>query len=119
MNYQVAVPPILLWAGIGEMSRMGDTVISPFLGPRFKAAMVTTDLPLEPDRPIDFGLQDFCNKCGKCAELCPSQSISYGDKVMTNGYEKWRDYGSQTVGIPAAPVNPMVLLFRNRDYLLR
>ncbi|THB80738.1 MAG: hypothetical protein D3926_05575, partial [Desulfobacteraceae bacterium] len=27
MNYQVAVPPILLWAGIGDMSRMGDTII--------------------------------------------------------------------------------------------
>jgi len=89
MNYQVAVPPILLWAGIGEMSRMGDVVISPFLGPRFKAAIVTTDMPLDIDRPIDFGLQDFCQKCGKCAEHCPSQAISYGDKIMHNGYEKW------------------------------
>jgi reductive dehalogenase len=89
MNYQVAVPPILLWSGIGEMSRMGDVVVNPFLGPRFKAAVVTTDMPLEIDRPIDFGLQDFCNKCGKCAEMCPSQAISYGDKIMHNGYEKW------------------------------
>jgi reductive dehalogenase len=89
MNYQVVVPPILLWAGIGEMSRIGDVVLNPFLGPRFKAAVVTTDLPMEIDRPIDFGLQDFCSKCGKCAQLCPSQSISYGDKVMHNGYEKW------------------------------
>jgi ferredoxin len=44
---------------------------------------------MEIDRPIDFGLQDFCSKCGKCAQLCPSQSISYGKKVMHNGYEKW------------------------------
>ncbi|MCF6249375.1 MAG: reductive dehalogenase [Desulfobacula sp.] len=89
MNYQVAVPPILLWSGIGEMSRMGDVVVNPFLGPRFKAAVVTTDMPLEIDRPVNFGLQDFCNKCGKCAEMCPSQAISYGDKIMHNGYEKW------------------------------
>ncbi len=89
MNYQVAVPPILLWAGLGEMSRIGDVVLNPFLGPRYKAAVVTTDMPLESDRPIDFGLQDFCHKCGKCAELCPSQSISYGNKAMHNGYEKW------------------------------
>jgi len=91
MNYQVAVPPILLWSGIGEMSRMGDVVLNPFLGPRYKAAVVTTDMPLKIDRPIDFGLQDFCNKCGKCAELCPSQAISYGDKTMHNGYEKWEN----------------------------
>ena len=89
MNYQVAVPPILLWSGIGEMSRMGDVVLNPFLGPRFKAAVVTTDMPLEIDRPIDFGLQDFCSKCGRCAEMCPSQAISYGDKGIHNGYAKW------------------------------
>ena len=89
MNYQVVVPPILLWAGLGEMCRIGDVVLNPFLGPRFKAAVVTTDLPMAVDKPIDFGLQDFCSKCGKCAEACPSQSISYGDKVMYNGYEKW------------------------------
>jgi len=89
MNYQVVVPPILLWAGLGEMSRMGDTVLNPFLGPRFKAAVVTTDLPLAIDKPIDFGLQDFCNQCGKCAEHCPSQAITYGEKVMHNGYERW------------------------------
>jgi reductive dehalogenase len=89
MNYQIVLPPILLWAGLGEMSRMGDAVLNPFLGPRFKAAVVTTDLPLAVDKPIDFGLQDFCTKCMKCAKECPSQAISYGDKVMHNGYERW------------------------------
>jgi len=88
-NYQVVVPPILLWAGIGEMSRIGDIVVSPFLGPRFKASVVTTDLPLAVDKPIDFGLQDFCTKCMQCARYCPSGAISFGEKVMFNGYEKW------------------------------
>jgi 3-chloro-4-hydroxyphenylacetate reductive dehalogenase len=87
--YDVVVPPILLWAGLGEMSRIGDSVLHPFLGPRFKAAVVTTDLPLMPDRPIDFGLQDFCSKCQKCARECPSGAISDGGKEMHNGYEKW------------------------------
>lgn len=89
MNYQVVVPPILLWAGLGEMCRIGDVVLSPFLGPRFKAAIVTTDLPLAVDKPVDFGLQDFCSKCGKCAKACPAQAISYKGKVMYNGYERW------------------------------
>jgi reductive dehalogenase len=88
-NYQVAVPPILLLAGLGEMCRIGDIVLNPFLGPRFKAAVVTTDLPLVPDKPIDFGLQAFCNSCMKCARECPSGAISFGDKVVHNGYEKW------------------------------
>ena len=88
-NYQVVLPPILLWAGLGEMSRIGDCVVNPFLGPRFKAAVVTTDLPLFPDKPIDFGLQDFCSKCKKCARECPSGALSDGGKEMHNGYEKW------------------------------
>ena len=88
-NYQVVLPPILLWAGLGEMSRIGDCVVNPFLGPRFKAAVVTTDLPLAPDKPIDFGLQDFCSKCKKCARECPSGALSSGAKEMHNGYEKW------------------------------
>ena len=88
-NYQIVVPPILLWAGLGEMSRIGDCVVNPFLGPRFKAAIVTTDMPLATDKPIDFGLQDFCSKCKKCARECPSGALSSGDKELHNGYEKW------------------------------
>ncbi len=87
--YDVLVPPILLMAGLGEMSRIGDTVMHPFMGPRFKAAVVTTDLPMSVDKPIDFGLQDFCARCKKCARECPSGAISDGEKVMFNGYEKW------------------------------
>lgn len=89
MNYQVIVPPILLWAGLGEASRMSECVLHPFLGPRFKASVVTTDLPLLPDKPIDFGLQDFCSKCKKCARECPSGALSEGEKVVHNGYEQW------------------------------
>jgi len=88
-NYQVAVTPLLLLAGIGEICRTG-IVLNPFLGTRFKAAVVTTDLPLEPDKPVDFGLQEFCQKCMKCAAECPSKAIPTGDKVMYNGYEVWK-----------------------------
>jgi reductive dehalogenase len=88
-DYQVMVPPVLLWAGLGEMSRIGDIVLHPFLGPRFKAAVVTTDLPLLPDKPIDFGLQDFCMKCKKCARDCPSGALGHEGKAIYNGYEKW------------------------------
>jgi reductive dehalogenase len=89
-DYQVVVPPLLLLAGIGEVCRLGGIILNPFLGTRFKAAVVTTDLPLLPDKPVDFGLQDFCNKCKKCATECPSQALSMDNKVMYNGYETWK-----------------------------
>jgi len=65
-------------------------VLNPFVGPRFKSVVMTTEMPLTPDKPIDFGLQDFCSNCLKCARECPSDSISWGQKVMFNGYEMWK-----------------------------
>ena len=88
-GYQVVVPPLLMLAGIGEMSRAG-IVLNPFLGMRFKASVVTTDLPLVPDKPVDFGLQAFCETCLKCAVECDSGAIPKGGKVWQNGYESWR-----------------------------
>ncbi len=82
--------PLVLNAGLGEMSRIGELVLNPFVGPRFKSVVVTTDMPLAADRPIDFGLQDFCTKCTKCARECPCAAIPFSDKVMFNGYETWK-----------------------------
>jgi len=83
------IPPTLM-AGLGELSRIGELVLSPFVGPRFKTVVLTTDLPMTVDRPIDFGLQDFCRKCTKCARECPCMAIPFGPKVMFNGYEMWK-----------------------------
>lgn len=82
--------PLVILAGLGEQSRIGETALNPFLGPRIKTVVLTTDMPLVADKPIDFGLQQFCSKCLKCARECPSQSIPFGDKVIFNGYETWK-----------------------------
>lgn len=82
--------PLVLWAGLGELSRIGELVLNPFIGPRFKTVVMTTDMPLVPDKPIDFGLQYFCSNCYKCARECPCDAIPFGDKVVFNGYEIWK-----------------------------
>ncbi len=82
--------PLMLLAGLGELSRIGELILNPFVGPRHKTAIVTTDLPLLPDKPIDFNLQHFCESCRKCARECPPQAIAYGDKTLYNGYEIWK-----------------------------
>ncbi len=82
--------PVILWAGLGELSRIGELVLNPFVGPRFKSVVMTTDFPMEVDQPIDFGLQYFCSNCLKCARECPCDAIPFGDKVMFNGYEIWK-----------------------------
>lgn len=82
--------PLVLLAGLGELSRIGELVLNPFVGPRFKSVVLTTDLPLVADKPIDFGLQSFCSNCLKCARECPCDAIPFGGKVMFNGYEMWK-----------------------------
>ncbi len=88
-SYDVLMPPLLLWAGIGEVSRAG-IILNPFLGLGYKAAAVLTDLPLIDDKPIDFNLQDFCKRCELCAEMCPTRAIPTGDKTFYNGYQTWK-----------------------------
>jgi reductive dehalogenase len=90
MDGEVLQPPLLLLSGLGEVSRIGEVILNPYLGPRLKSGAVTTDLPMTHDKPIDFGLQTFCESCNKCARECPSGAITAGPKLMFNGYEIWK-----------------------------
>ena len=90
MDGEVLQPPLLLLSGLGEVSRIGEVILNPYLGPRLKSGVVTTDMPLVFDKPIDFGLQNFCEQCNKCARECPSGAITAGPKRMFNGYEIWK-----------------------------
>ena len=87
-NYQIMLPPVAYDAGLGELGRHGY-LISPTLGSRIRLGAVTTDLPLLTDKPITFGVQDFCQVCKKCATNCPSRAIPDGDKCEVRGVEKW------------------------------
>jgi ferredoxin len=66
--------PLAIDAGLGELGRNG-LLISPEYGPRQRICKVLTDLPLQPDRPIDFGLRNFCETCHICAKTCPVKAI--------------------------------------------
>ncbi|WP_187429732.1 Carnitine monooxygenase reductase subunit [Roseobacter fucihabitans] len=90
LDGEVLQPPLLLLAGLGEVSRIGEVIVNPFLGPRLKSGCITTNMPLAHDKPIDFGMQAFCESCNKCARECPSGAITAGPKLMFNGYEIWK-----------------------------
>lgn len=90
LDGDVLQPPLLLLSGLGEVSRIGEVILNPYLGPRLKSGVVTTDLPFTYDKPLDFGLQTFCSNCNKCARECPSGAITAGPKLMYNGYEIWK-----------------------------
>ena len=65
-------------AGLGELSRL-NRIITPEYGPLVRIFKVATDLPLAPTKPIDAGMWKFCRTCKKCAEACPSKTLSMDD----------------------------------------
>jgi len=87
-NYQAMLSPLGWKAGIGEIGRIGILITEKY-GPRVRLGLVTTDLPLSTDSPKIFGVQDFCQKCQKCAINCPAQAIPHGNKTEENGAIKW------------------------------
>ena len=88
-RYRTLMPQVVLDAGLGEVSRMG-IILNPFFGCNFKAACVLTNMPLQIDGYIDFGLQDYCGNCALCAEQCPARAITRGPKTLYNGYYTWK-----------------------------
>jgi len=88
-NYQVLASAVAHAAGIGELGRLG-LIITPTHGPRVRLAVVTTDLELNEDQPVNFGVQHFCDICKKCAVNCPSNSIAAGEKEAVRGVVKWQ-----------------------------
>jgi reductive dehalogenase len=90
-SYDLIVPPLAVEAGLGEVSRPGYCV-TPELGSNCRTAVITTNLPMATDKPIKFGVEEFCNKCKLCAESCPSGAISMDDSpkgMVIRGYEHW------------------------------
>jgi reductive dehalogenase len=67
--------PMALDAGFGEQGRNGK-LISPEFGPSMRLCKVITDLPMERDNPMRFGVTEFCEVCMKCADECPPNAIS-------------------------------------------
>ena len=55
-----------------------------------RLAVVTTDMPLTHDKPVDIAAQSFCQSCKICAEICPVGAIPLGDKGAFNGLKKWK-----------------------------
>jgi len=87
--------PLAIDAGIGEFCRTGG-VLSPEYGINIRLKAVTTDLPLQIDKPISFGVHEFCMACDNCARSCPARAIPFGpptDEIANishnPGFKKW------------------------------
>jgi reductive dehalogenase len=87
--------PLAVDSGLGELGRNGILLTKEY-GPRVRLCKIFTDLPLKTDYPIDIGVQDFCEKCKKCAVNCPRRAIPDGERTdqprnisNNSGVMKW------------------------------
>lgn len=95
MNDTAMNIPLAIKAGLGEYGRHG-LLITPDYGPNVRIAKVFTDIPLEVDQPLNFGVREFCEICRKCANHCPVKAIPQGEPQDTppnisslKGIKKW------------------------------
>jgi ferredoxin len=89
-SYRVVCPLVGRDAGLGEIGRMG-LLMTPELGPRVRLAVVTTGIPLVADeRTRDLTMIDFCERCLKCADACPSKAISIEGRQEIGGVKRWQ-----------------------------
>ena len=57
-------------AGLGWIGR-NNLLVNPDLGARFRLVTILTDIPLEPDKPLELS----CDVCKKCLPTCPADAI--------------------------------------------
>ncbi|QSH40324.1 reductive dehalogenase domain-containing protein [Lentisphaerota bacterium ZTH] len=88
-EYYSPMSPLAVDAGLGQLGRC-NMLVNQKLGNRIRLAAVLTSLPLIPDKPVDFGMTEFCRKCGKCGRNCPAKAISTGEPQMINGILQWQ-----------------------------
>jgi ferredoxin len=87
-RYDAPLVPLAEKAGLGQRGRCHFLVTKEF-GNRVRLGAVLTNLPMEVDEPLDFGLPEFCALCGQCAVKCPSKALS-GQPRMVNGRPVWQ-----------------------------
>ena len=104
MNDTSLAIPTAIQAGLGEYGRLGLLITKEF-GPRVRLGKVFTDLPLAHDRPIRFGVKEFCQVCRRCSDSCPVKAIPGGvpstelhNESNIRGVRKWSVDGEKCFG---------------------
>jgi epoxyqueuosine reductase len=80
------IPPAIA-AGFGELGKHGSMINRQY-GSSFRLSAITTEMPLVPDAPDEFGADDFCSSCQICTKACPPGAITE-TKHTVRGVEKW------------------------------
>jgi len=88
-NYETLCVPLAVESGLGELGRMG-LFMHKIHGPCVRLAIITTEMeiPASPPSP-GLHMEDFCLICKKCADNCPSGSITHGEEPVSRNFKHW------------------------------
>ncbi|MFT7586776.1 MAG: epoxyqueuosine reductase [Cellvibrionaceae bacterium] len=126
MNDTAMAIPLAIKAGLGEYGRNG-LLITPKFGPRVRLGKIFTDMPLEHDQPIQFGVKEMCEECNACAAGCPVKAIPFGkpsaerhNQSNLKGVSKWSVDGEKCFSYWTAQNSDCSICIRvcpyNREY---
>ncbi|MGB1249145.1 MAG: reductive dehalogenase [Candidatus Promineifilaceae bacterium] len=126
LNDTALAIPMAIQAGLGEYGKNGLLITEKF-GPRVRLGKVFTDMPLSHDRPIRFGVNEFCNQCNRCVKGCPVKAIRGGEpsaeqfnQSNIRGVVKWSVDGEKCFKYWAAQNSDCSICIRvcpyNKDY---
>ncbi len=126
MNDSALAIPLAIKAGLGEYGRNGLLITKEF-GPRVRLGKIFTDLPLALDKPIDFGVHEFCSNCQRCSSACPVKAISNEipstavyNQSNIKGVKKWSVNGEKCFSYWAAQNSDCSICIRicryNKDF---
>ena len=87
-QYDAPLKPLAMKAGLGQSGR-SNLLVTKKHGCRVRLGAVMTDMALAGSEPVDFGLTEFCKRCGKCAENCPTGAIEKGQPSISNEHADW------------------------------
>lgn len=101
MDGETTLPmvPVAHMAGLGEIGRIGLLVNKKY-GSKLRLGVVTTNIPLNTDSPISFGLKKVCKTCRKCSGVCPSKAIDdtpehpWEPTSDSKCFESWKKFGT-------------------------
>ena len=84
--YYGPVIPMFVAAGLGQLGHNGQ-LLSPHFGSRARLQIILTDAKVTHDKPVDYGIHNFCRSCQICVMRCPGRALA-SQQVWYRGVEK-------------------------------
>jgi epoxyqueuosine reductase len=84
--------PFAIDAGLGEMGRTNKLITKDF-GAGARLCKVFTDMPMQYDKPVSFGVKEHCKTCHACADACPTHALSFDDEPGLETKGPWSNPG--------------------------